>query len=308
MARSRVLLVGDRDHSPRALSDRLERDSDHGLATEVVALIGEALERVSAKGYDAAVCWAERQDELAAVIRLRKASASLPIVLLTSQADPAFGELAHQMGATCVFGGGPELSAVSETLRMALSTGQLARDVLARAREARAGAVQVRELAEANRGLVEKALVRARKESGTSILPLLVEDDPDQALLMVRAFQRADVFAPLPLMRTGEEAIRYLSGEPPFQHRSRFPLPSLVLLDYNLPGISGQDVLEWIKAQSSLRAVRVVMLSSQRDPDVISRAYEAGVDAFLTKPAGFGALVELVEGLRDHWGRPRPHE
>jgi len=81
-----------------------------------------------------------------------------------------------------------------------------------------------------------------------------------------------------------------------------------VLLDYNLPGISGEGVLEWIKTQPSLRAVRVVMISSHRDPDAINRAYEAGADAFLTKPAGFGALVELVEGLQDHWGRPRPHE
>jgi CheY-like chemotaxis protein len=229
-------------------------------------------------------------------------------VLLTSQFDPGFGALARQMGATCVFGNGPVLSAVSEALRLALSTGQLAQDVRSQAVEARSRAGELRDLAETNKRLVEKALVQTRKGSRASILPLLVEDDPDHALLMVRAFQRADVFAPLPLMRTGEEAVRYLSGAPPFQHRARFPLPSLVLLDVHLPGISGLEVLEWIRTQPSLRTLRVVMLSSDKDSDIMSCAYKAGVDAFLTKPAGFGVLVELVEGLQDHWGRARPHE
>jgi CheY-like chemotaxis protein len=134
-------------------------------------------------------------------------------------------------------------------------------------------------------------------------LPLLVEDEADQALLLVRAFHKADVFAPLPLMKSGEEAIRYLSGAAPFQNRSRFPLPTLVLLDVNLPGISGLDVLDWIKGEPSLRTLRVVMLSSSSDPVTVNRAYAAGADAFLTKPTSFGALVALVEGLQEHSGR-----
>jgi len=146
-------------------------------------------------------------------------------------------------------------------------------------------------------------LTRVGTKPRSTLLPLLVEDEPDQALLMVRAFHKADVFAPLPLMKSGEETIRYLSGEPPFQNRVRFPLPSLVILDVNLPGISGLDVLEWIKSQTSLRGLRVVMLSSSSDPANVNRAYAAGADAFLTKPTSFGALVALVEGLQEHWGR-----
>ena len=304
MPRRKVLLVGTEEYSPRDLSAVLDKDSDHGLATEVVPVIREALERISAKGYDAVVCWADREDELAGIIRLRKSGPELPIVVLTSQNDPEFEALARQMGATRVIGKGEGLSSVSQLLRLALSTGELAREVRARAAEVQAQAGAIRELAGVTRKLSEEALARVRKGPRPNLLPLLVEDEPDQALLMVRAFHKADVFAPLPLMKSGEEAVRYLSGAVPFQNRARFPLPSLVLLDVNLPGMSGLEVLEWIRVQPSLRGLRVVMLSSSSDPANVNRAYGAGADAFLTKPTSFGALVALVEGLQEHWGSP----
>jgi len=303
MSRRKVLLVGLDEYFPRELSAVLERDSDHGLVTEVVTLIREALERISTRGYDAVVCWAEREDELVGIIRLRKASPELPIVVLTSQATPGFQTLARRMGATGVIEKGAGLASISQTLRLALATGELAREVRTQASEARSQAGAILELAGANQKLAEEALTRVGTKPRSTLLPLLVEDEPDQALLMVRAFHKADVFAPLPLMKSGEETIRYLSGEPPFQNRVRFPLPSLVILDVNLPGISGLDVLEWIKSQTSLRGLRVVMLSSSSDPANVNRAYAAGADAFLTKPTSFGALVALVEGLQEHWGR-----
>jgi len=303
MARRKLLLVGADEYCPGVLAAVLDRDSDHGLATEVVPLFREALERITAKGFDAVVCWAEREEELAGIIRIRKAGPELPIVILTSQPTPAFDDLARRMGATTVIGKGAGLDSVSQTLRLALSTGELARQVRSRALEVRSQAGMIRELAGVNKRLSQEALARVGTAPRASLLPLLVEDEPDQALLMVRAFHKADVFAPLPLMKSGEEAIRYLSGTAPFQNRSRFPLPTLVLLDVNLPGISGLDVLDWIKAEPSLRGLRVVMLSSSSDPVNVNRAYALGADAFLTKPTSFGALVALVEGLQEHWGK-----
>jgi CheY-like chemotaxis protein len=303
MSRRKVLLVGPDEYCPRELAAVLDRDTEHGLATEVVTLIQEALERTSARGFDAVVCWAEREDELAGIIRIRKASPELPIVVLTSQATPGFEELARRMGATGVIGKGAGLASVSQTLRLALSTGELAREVRSQASKARSQAATIRDLAGVNKRLSEEALARVGTGPRIPLLPLLVEDEADQALLLVRAFHKADVFAPLPLMKSGEEAIRYLSGAAPFQNRSRFPLPTLVLLDVNLPGISGLDVLDWIKGEPSLRTLRVVMLSSSSDPVTVNRAYAAGADAFLTKPTSFGALVALVEGLQEHSGR-----
>jgi len=304
MSRRRVLLVGSDEYFPGELSAVLERDSDHGLVTEVVTLIREALERISTRGYDAVVCWAEREDELGGILRLRKAGPELPIVVLTSQGTtPGFQSLSRRMGATGVIGKGAGLASISQTLRLALSTGELAREVRSQTSESRSRAGAIRELAGVNKRLTEEALTLVGTGPRASLLPLLVEDEPDQALLMVRAFHKADVFAPLPLMKSGEEAIRYLSGEAPFQNRARFPLPTLVLLDVNLPGISGLDVLEWIKSQPALKVLRVVMLSSSSEPASVNRAYAIGADAFLTKPTSFGALVALVEGLQEHWGR-----
>ena len=82
-------------------------------------------------------------------------------------------------------------------------------------------------------------------------------------------------------------------------------------LDVRLPGMSGLDLLEWIKGQASLRAVRVVMLSAALDPAALDRAHEAGADGFLTKPTtfeGLQTLGALVNGLQDQWGWTRPRE
>ena len=104
---------------------------------------------------------------------------------------------------------------------------------------------------------------------------------------MVRAFEKADVFAPLPLLKTGEEAIAYLSAAAPFENRGRFPLPSLLILDCGLPRKSGLEVLEWIRTQPQLARLPVVMLSSSSDPPQINRAYELGVKSYLLKPTSF---------------------
>src|SRR3954463_12298023 len=140
MARSRVLLVGDRDASLRELSAALERESDGDVAAEVVARIGDALQRVSGKGYDAVVCWSERLDELTGVLRIRKANPELPIVAVTPQDDPGFQALARQMGATRILGMGASVSSISEMLRLALSTGDLARELRVQAEGVRSRA------------------------------------------------------------------------------------------------------------------------------------------------------------------------
>src|ERR1043165_7389245 len=75
---------------------------------------------------------------------------------------------------------------------------------------------------------------------------LLVEDDPDDVLLTQIAFEKARLVNPLKVVRDGEEAIAYLSGEPPYDDRERFPLPILLLLDLKMPKVNGFQVLEWL--------------------------------------------------------------
>ncbi len=83
---------------------------------------------------------------------------------------------------------------------------------------------------------------------------LLAEDDPNDVLLVQRAFQRTPVANPLQVVRDGEEALAYLSGQAPYADRERHPLPVLMLMDLKMPRKSGLEVLEWVRQQPGAEA------------------------------------------------------
>jgi CheY-like chemotaxis protein len=91
---------------------------------------------------------------------------------------------------------------------------------------------------------------------------LLVEDDPNDALLIERAFRKAGLDDSLKIVRDGDEAIEYLTGTGQFQSRAGFPLPYLMLLDLKMPGTDGFEVLRWARAQESLKRLLIVVLTS----------------------------------------------
>ena len=130
---------------------------------------------------------------------------------------------------------------------------------------------------------------------------LLAEDDPDDVLLTQIAFERARLANPLQVVRDGEEAIAYLSGEGAFADRDRFPLPILFLLDLKMPKMDGFQVLDWLRAEPLFRQLPVaIMTSSDHDPH-ISRAYELGADSYLIKPPDATAMLNLVQRLHAYW-------
>src|SRR5947207_15233949 len=100
--------------------------------------------------------------------------------------------------------------------------------------------------------------------NGTTILH--VEDDPNDVLLIARAFRKAEVPVQIQVVNDGEQAVHYLSGTDAFAQREQFPLPALVLLDLKLPRKSGIEVLEWLRAQPGLKRIPVIMLTSSRQP------------------------------------------
>jgi CheY-like chemotaxis protein len=130
---------------------------------------------------------------------------------------------------------------------------------------------------------------------------LVVEDNDDHVFLLKHAFQKAEVTNPLQVASTGEDAIAYLAGTGKYSDWQQFPLPSIVLLDLKLPGLTGFDVLKWIRQHPSLKALRVAMLTSSDLSQEIKMAYELGANAFLTKPVDLDRLVEMVKMLRVHW-------
>ena len=130
---------------------------------------------------------------------------------------------------------------------------------------------------------------------------LLAEDDPDDVLLTELAFERARLANPLQVVRDGEEAIAYLSGDGQFADRDKFPFPILLLLDLKMPKVDGFQILEWLRAEGSHLHVPVAILtSSHHDPD-ISRAYSLGGEAYLLKPLDATAMVKLVQRLNAYW-------
>lgn len=130
---------------------------------------------------------------------------------------------------------------------------------------------------------------------------LLVEDEPNDVLLMQRAFQKAKLFNPLQVVGEGEVAVSYLSGESPYGDRGRYPLPALMLLDLKLPGMSGFEVLLWLRQQPGLKRLPVVVLTSSKENTDINRAYEVGANSYLVKPVAFDDLVNIMERLNHYW-------
>ena len=130
---------------------------------------------------------------------------------------------------------------------------------------------------------------------------LLAEDDPNDVLLIQRAFQRTHVANPLQVVRDGEEALAYLSGQGAFADRERHPLPVLMLMDLKMPRKSGLEVLEWVRQQPGLKRLPITVLTSSNQSPDINRAYELGANSYLVKPAGFDSLLELVKNLDMYW-------
>ncbi len=135
-----------------------------------------------------------------------------------------------------------------------------------------------------------------------STLPiLLVEDDPNDALLLQRAFRKANLANPVRVVEDGDAAVQYLAGEGAFADRLLHPLPVLMLLDLKLPRRSGHEVLEWVRAQPGLKRLPVVVLTSSERAADVDRAFDLGASAYLVKPIDRERLVEMVRTIDAFW-------
>ena len=128
---------------------------------------------------------------------------------------------------------------------------------------------------------------------------LIAEDDPLDVFLLRRAFTRADCKAPLYFVTNGPEAIDFLQGNAPFEDRSRFPFPKLLLLDLKMPLLGGLELLEWLQGRDERQKLRVVVLSGSAEPAAVKKAYALGADSYLQKPNADG-LAGLVQDLQSY--------
>ena len=130
-------------------------------------------------------------------------------------------------------------------------------------------------------------------EVGAPLSLLLVEDNPIEARAAVKGLQHLSVPYDVTVVDDGDAAIAHLTtGE-----KRR---PDLVLLDLNLPGLDGLDVLERVKTDPELRRIPIIVLTTSSDNADVARAYDRGANAYLNKPAdlsGWKGLVERIEGF-----------
>jgi len=130
---------------------------------------------------------------------------------------------------------------------------------------------------------------------------LLAEDREDDILIMRKAFAQTHFPGSLFVVRDGEEAIAYLEGAKPYTNRGEYPLPALLLLDLKMPRKSGFEVLAWIRQQSYLAALRVIVLTSSEATADLSQAYELGAHSFLAKPSEFQDMIQLTQFINGFW-------
>jgi len=130
---------------------------------------------------------------------------------------------------------------------------------------------------------------------------LLAEDDSNDALLMRLVLEKDRPDVRLSLVTNGSEAMKYLQGKQPYADRLIFPLPGLVLLDAGMPGLTGFQVLRWIREQSQLEGLPVVLVTNLLSEQDVQRAYDLGADSCLVKPQGLDELGELMSQLAERW-------
>jgi CheY-like chemotaxis protein len=101
--------------------------------------------------------------------------------------------------------------------------------------------------------------------------------------------------------RSIKRAIAYMAGQGPYANRERYPLPFLLLLDLKMPGTDGFEVLQWLRGETDLRRLLVVVLTSSNLQADVDRAYELGANSYLVKPVEFAEMVNLIQRFEAYW-------
>ena len=129
---------------------------------------------------------------------------------------------------------------------------------------------------------------------------LLVEDNPDDAELAMRAFAKSAAKPDLILARDGVEALDYLLGTGPHAAEPP-PAPDLVLLDLKLPRVDGLEVLRRLRAEERTRHLPIVVLTSSEQEQDIVNSYELGANSYVRKPVDFGQFAKAAQQLGTYW-------
>jgi len=130
---------------------------------------------------------------------------------------------------------------------------------------------------------------------------LLVEDNPDDAKLSLRAFKRNKMLNPIVVARDGVEALDFLFARGAYAERAGKPPPTLFILDLKLPKLDGLGVLKAIRGDARTRLIPVVILTSSKEEQDLIQSYSLGANSYVRKPVDFTEFVEAVRLLGIYW-------
>jgi CheY-like chemotaxis protein len=135
----------------------------------------------------------------------------------------------------------------------------------------------------------------------TDKIILLIEDNPDDEKLTVRALKRNNILNEVVIARDGVEALEYLFGTGAHAGRDVSALPALVLLDLKLPKVDGHEVLRQLRADVRTRRMPVVVLTSSKEEQDLITSYNHGANSYVRKPVDFTQFTEAVRQLGLYW-------
>ena len=130
---------------------------------------------------------------------------------------------------------------------------------------------------------------------------LLVEDNPDDVELTVRAFRKNKIANNMVVARDGEEALDYLFGQGAHAGRNTAKTPRLILLDLKMPKMDGLHVLEHLRADERTRLIPVVILTSSKEENDLVNSYKSGANSYVRKPVDFNEFLEAVRQIGLYW-------
>ncbi|GJQ36078.1 MAG: two-component system response regulator [Anaerolineaceae bacterium] len=130
---------------------------------------------------------------------------------------------------------------------------------------------------------------------------LLVEDNPDDEALTVRAFDKNKIANNLTVVRDGAEALDFLFCTGTYSGRDPRIMPEVILLDLKLPKVDGLEVLRRIRADERTRILPVVVLTSSKEEQDLIKSYSLGANSYIRKPVNFSQFVEAIHQLGMYW-------
>ena len=130
---------------------------------------------------------------------------------------------------------------------------------------------------------------------------LLVEDSPEDFETTQRAFRRSGLKNPIYRCVDGDEALEFLHRRGRYAEPDTAPRPGVILLDLNLPGTDGREVLAEIKKDPNLQKIPVIVLTTSKDERDVEVCYRCGANSYIQKPVDLDGFMKAIERLNDYW-------